>query len=235
MSTIRKSPSYRLNLRDLRDAAASRDMNRLISERCKRKVMRTGHEVFAEGSPMTHIYFVYEGKVKIAHRTAQGRYLTTRIVGQGQCFGLRSYFTTSSTATVRAECLEPCVIYMMPVEVLNKLMAHSHEVSRLVISALSDELERIEERNVSLLTKHLRARLADVVLLLLEAYGVTEDGRTINLELRLSEVADLGNMTVANASRTMSEFVRSGILAKENRRIKILNRRKLELISQEKA
>lgn len=230
-----KAPSYRLSLRDLREAVGSKEMSQQISDRCKRKVMREGYEIFAEDAPMTHVYFVYEGKVKIARRTPQGRYLTSRIVGQGQCFGLRSYFSTTSRATVRAECLEQSVVYMMPTDLLDELMHQSPKVSRLIISALSDELERIEERTVSLLTKHLRARLADVVLLLLEAYGVEADGRTIAQELRLSEVAELGNMTVANASRTMSEFVSSGVLERVKRRIKILNRRKLELISQEKA
>lgn len=230
-----KGPSYRLNLRDLCEALGSRELSQLITQRCERKTHRAGYEVFAEGTPMQYIYFVYAGKVKIARRTQQGRYLTSRIVGEGQCFGLRSYFTTASTSTVRAECLEDVTLYRMPVSLLDELMAQSTRLSRLIIDALSDELERIEERNVSLLTKHLRARMADVVLLLQEAYGVEADGRTLALELRLSEIADLGNMTVANASRTMSEFVRSGVLSRERRRIKILDRHKLLLISQEKA
>jgi CRP-like cAMP-binding protein len=74
--------------------------------------------------------------------------------------------------------------------------------------------------------------LAESLLFLLNTYGLEDDGRTIRVYLSRDDLASLSNMTASNAIRTLTQFSEESIIETEGRRLKILNRQKLEHISE---
>ena len=99
------------------------------------------------------------------------------------------------------------------------------------IIELSTDLGIADERVVSLTQKHIRGRLAESLVFLLESYGLEEDGATISIYLSREDLANLSNMTTSNAIRTLSTFVDERIISLDGRKIKIIDEERLRKIS----
>jgi CRP-like cAMP-binding protein len=87
-------------------------------------------------------------------------------------------------------------------------------------------------RTVSLTQKHIRGRLAESLLFLIETYSFEDDNSTIKAYLSREDIANLSNMTTSNAIRTLSTFAGEKVISLDGRRIKILNLSKLRKISE---
>lgn len=69
------------------------------------------------------------------------------------------------------------------------------------------------------------------MLVLKETYGYENDDRTLKVYLTREDIANLSNMTTANAIRTLSNFATEGIVELDGKKIRIMNKKALEKIS----
>lgn len=99
------------------------------------------------------------------------------------------------------------------------------------IHELSQNLGNSDSRIVNLTQKHIRGRLAEALIVLLDNYGYEEDGVTLKIYLSREDLANLSNMTTSNAIRTLSGFVTERLIVVDGRSIKILNEPQLRKIS----
>ncbi|MFP4588924.1 MAG: Crp/Fnr family transcriptional regulator [Candidatus Bipolaricaulota bacterium] len=65
-----------------------------------------GDTVFQQGAPGLGLYFVFEGKVKLVHRTSQAKSFMFKIAGPGDMIGLPVLFS-KTTYSSYAETLSP--------------------------------------------------------------------------------------------------------------------------------
>ena len=68
-------------------------------------------------------------------------------------------------------------------------------------------------------------------MVLRDNYGYEEDESTLKIYMSREDLANLSNMTTANAIRTLSAFVAERLLVVDGRRIKIINEPQLRRIS----
>ncbi|MBQ1725578.1 MAG: winged helix-turn-helix domain-containing protein, partial [Muribaculaceae bacterium] len=99
------------------------------------------------------------------------------------------------------------------------------------IHELSKHLGGSDTKIVTLTQKHIRGRLAEALMLLLDNYGYEDDGATLRIYMAREDIANLSNMTTSNAIRTLSSFVQERIITVDGRRIKIINEEALRNIS----
>jgi CRP-like cAMP-binding protein len=84
---------------------------------------------------------------------------------------------------------------------------------------------------VSLTQKHIRARLAEALLLVHDIYGTDAGTGILNVSLKRSDLAGLANMTTANAIRVLSSFNTENLIDVSHRKIKIIDLKALKDIS----
>ena len=72
---------------------------------------------------------------------------------------------------------------------------------------------------------------AGALLFLKDSYGLEEDNCTLSIYLSREDLANLSNMTTANAIRTLSVFAQEKLVAIDGRKIKFINTQQLEKIS----
>ena len=101
----------------------------------------------------------------------------------------------------------------------------------IFIRHLSADLGDIDSRIVSLTQKHIRGRLAEALVILLDTYGLEEDTCYLRGMLSREDLAGFANMTASNAIRTLAAFDTEGIIALEGKRIKLLNESQLRKVS----
>ena len=93
-----------------------------------------------------------------------------------------------------------------------------------IIRHLAQELDRSDQRLMSLTQKQMRARVADALLLIHDVFGtLPNDPQTLNVQLKRSEIADLANMTTANLIRTLSAFNEEGIIETDKKVIRVVD------------
>ena len=114
---------------------------------------------------------------------------------------------------------------------MKELINQNRDLAWFFIRELSKNLGGSDTKIVTLTQKHIRGRLAEALILLLDNYGLEEDGETLKIYMAREDLANLSNMTTSNAIRTLSSFAQERIITVDGRRIKILNEQLLRNIS----
>lgn len=186
--------------------------------------------IYREGDLPTNLLCLVSGKVKIYKEGVGGRLQIMRVVGETEYFAYRAYMAGEPFVTAAA-AFEPCVVLKVPLGIIIKIIQENAALGWFFIQKLARDLGQSDERTVNLTQKHIRGRLAENLLFLKESYGVEEDGSTLSIYLSREDLANLSNMTTANAIRTLSAFASEGLVATDGRKIKILDAGELEKIS----
>lgn len=185
--------------------------------------------IYYEGGKAENLMCLLKGKVKIYKEGIGGRNQIIRMIKPVEYFGYRAYFANEKYLTT-ASTVESSVVYGIPMSIVLKIIRNNFDLSYFFIRQLSVDLGISDERIVSLTQKHIRGRLAESLIFLMESYGLDEDF-SINIYLSREDLANLSNMTTSNAIRTLSDFVQERIITLDGRKIKVIDEEKLRNIS----
>ncbi len=186
--------------------------------------------IYNEGDVPSHLLCLISGKVKVYKTGVGGRTQIIRVIKPVQYLGYRAYFADQNYVTAAA-AFETSYICKIPMELIFEWMKDNNPLCLFFIKQLSLDLGVSDKRTVSLTQKHIRGRLAEALLFLLDNYGLEEDGATLSIYLTREDLANLSNMTTANAIRTLSAFASEKIVAIDGRKIKIIDLEAVKKIS----
>ena len=190
---------------------------------------KKNQQIYCEGEEPKELMCLLKGKVKIHKEGIGGRNQIIRMIKPIQYFAYRAYFAKEKYLT-GASAFEPSAVCLIPMRVITEILAHNFNVCRFFIHQLSVDLGIADERTVNLTQKHIRGRLAESLIFLVDSYGL-EDDNTINIYLAREDLANLSNMTTSNAIRTLSNFVEEKVITLDGRKIKVIDEEKLRKIS----
>lgn len=186
--------------------------------------------IFNEGDTPTHLTILLDGTVKISKNGVGGRKQIIRMMRCGTIFGFRASFVGEKYMTT-ASANAPCLAGRIPLSLVMKLIEENSQIAVFFIKLLAMGLGLADRTIVSMTQKHLRGRLAETLLRLLDNFGTKKDGLTLNIYMSREDIAHLSNMTTSNAIRTLSAFAQEGLIAIEGKGIHILDVKGLEKIS----
>ena len=186
--------------------------------------------IYAERDEAEYLWCLFEGKAKMYKDGIGGRQQTLRLLRPVQYFGYRAYFAGEPYVHT-AVTMEPSVIGAVPMKVVSELIDANRQVAWFFIHELSRNLGSADTRTVNLTQKHIRGRLAESLIVLLESYGVEDDGMTLRVYMGREDLANLSNMTTSNAIRTLTTLVTEKVIIVDGRKIKIIDEAALCKIS----
>lgn len=186
--------------------------------------------IYAERDEAEYLWCLFEGKAKMYKDGIGGRQQTLRLLRPVQYFGYRAYFAGDPYVHT-AVTMEPSVIGAVPMKVVSELIDANRQVAWFFIHELSRNLGSADTRTVNLTQKHIRGRLAESLIVLLESYGVEDDGMTLRVYMGREDLANLSNMTTSNAIRTLTTLVTEKVIIVDGRKIKIIDEAALRKIS----
>ncbi|MCF0219010.1 MAG: Crp/Fnr family transcriptional regulator [Muribaculaceae bacterium] len=186
--------------------------------------------IYREGDIPEFLWCLVKGKVKKFKDGVGGRQQIIRLMRPVQYFGYRAFFAGEPYVS-SAAVMENSVVGSLPLQLVEDLIKGNQRLAMFFIHELARNLGHSDSRIVSLTQKHIRGRLAEALIVLLDSYGYEEDGVTLRIYMAREDLANLSNMTTANAIRTLTAFVSEKILIVDGRRIKIINEPALRKIS----
>lgn len=186
--------------------------------------------IYAERDQPETLWCLFEGKAKMYKDGIGGRQQTLRLLRPVQYFGYRAFFAGEPYVHTAAT-MEPSVIGALPMKLVSEFIETNTRVAWFFIHELSRNLGSADTRTVNLTQKHIRGRLAESLIVLLESYGVEDDGMTLRIYMGREDLANLSNMTTSNAIRTLAALVNEKVIVVDGRKIKILDEGALRKIS----
>lgn len=216
-----------------------RMLNRLKPESLSRIKSTSLEQHFAKGSMLFHegkiptsVYFVVSGKLKLYTTDQQGREQIVHLATNGDLMGYRAVLGGDSFSC-SAAALEDSTVLVVPKEAFLNVLDSDAEFSFAVIRLLTQELRDAEHHLAGLARKSVRARLAEVLLILADKFGYESDGETINVSLSREEIAGLVGTATETAIRLLHSLRDDGLLATNGKRLRLIDKDGLRRTSQD--
>lgn len=203
---------------------------RIVAENLQIQTFKKNQLIYAEGEQPEFLWCLLKGKVKKTKEGVGGRTQILRLIRPVQYFGYRAFFAKEPYVS-SALAFEPSTLGAIPLRIVNDLIYKNINLAMFFIHELSRNLGGSDTRIVNLTQKHIRGRLAEALIVLLDNYGYEDDNTTLKIYMAREDLANLSNMTTSNAIRTLSTFVNEKLLIVDGRRIKIINEPMLRKIS----
>ncbi|MDE6288870.1 MAG: Crp/Fnr family transcriptional regulator [Muribaculaceae bacterium] len=203
---------------------------RLVVDNFNVQTFKKNQFIYAEGDEPEYLWCLLKGKVKKFKEGVGGRVQILRLIRPVQYFGYRAYFANEPYVS-SAAAFEPSTLGALPLALVREMIDNNRELAWFFIHELSRNLGGSDTKIVNLTQKHIRGRLAEALMVLRENYGYEDDESTLRIYMAREDLANLSNMTTANAIRTLSTFVNEKLIAVDGRRIKIINEPQLRKIS----
>ena len=207
------------------------EQRQLFAENISVRSLRRDEKLYSEGEVPTHLFYLLRGKVTIAREGLGGLRQIIRMVEPGAIFGYAAAFENcnyKSTATAG----DDTEVLKIPVKLMFHFIWENSDFAMLFLRELSSLLGLSVQRTINLTQKHIRGRLAESLVRMVEKYGVEKETQILNIYLSRDDLAKMSNMTTSNAIRTLSSFVQEGLVALAGRRLRILDEAGLRRVSQ---
>jgi CRP/FNR family transcriptional regulator, polysaccharide utilization system transcription regulator len=186
--------------------------------------------IFNQGDKPATFIMLVNGKVKIFREGIGSHEQIIQMAGSMEILGFSSLFAEKNHIST-AVTLEDSLVCSVNYNFIINVAFRNYSFSKQIIKKLSEELSFLHCRTVSLTQKHIRGRLAESLILLIEKFGYQNDRVTLSVYLSREDIANLSNMTPSNAIRTLSAFANEKVIAIDRRKIGVLDFGRLERIS----
>lgn len=191
---------------------------------------KKGQTIFFEGNKAHGIYCIHNGKIKMHKLGSSGKEQIVRFAKDGDVLGYRALLSGeafSASATV----LEDTSVCYIPKETLIGFIQQDPSFSMKVLELTCKEIGKSTEMITNLAQKPVRERLAEVLLMLKETFGLTKDNE-IDVLLSREDLANIVGTATESVIRLLSELKKEGTIALSGKRIVINDTKELMRISE---
>ena len=175
------------------------------------KFHKKGEYIYNEGARIKGCYFLFSGIVKIFQTGVAGKDQIIRFGKEGDIFGFRSVIRNEAACT-SVETISDCTLCYIPNTSLMHIITHSPNFAYEMMQIACEELGVANHYIRDIAQKSVKARLAEILLLIASDFGQEEDG-TLKL------------------NRLLSDLKNEGIVEIKGRKIKLLQQDKLQQIT----
>ena len=198
---------------------------------CSGKVEREyalGESIIKEGMQINDFTYLKSGLVKLFHSDSSGKEQIITIAKPYDYVSLLSVFSNDHY-NYSVSALEDSVTCSIKMADVRNIVSDNGMLALSLLKRMSKIADKIILDSLSIRTKHLRGRVAFLLLHFSQDIYFSPE---FDLPLSRKEMAEYVGMTTENVIRTLSEFRRDGILKIYGKTIQIVNIDILKSISE---
>ena len=222
MDRRREQAVKHLSLVDILEPLSEEELEELV-DRCPDTHLANGEEFYRPQEHNGGMFLIRSGRVMGYKLSASGNQLTLILLGGG------TVLTCRRLQGLHARALEPSVLTFVPRDYLEHLIRKRPEVGLSLIDLMADRLRLMDQRMSDVTHKDVPARLASLILELLESEGVVDGkGYSIPTKYTHEQLATMIGARRVAVSRAFRELREAGIVETKPRRIHIRDWETLE-------
>lgn len=204
------------------------EIERLNFEKDFRQYKR-GEVLYTEGNRISGFFCIDSGIIKVFKTGSDGKEQIIRFAKPGEIIAYRSVLSNEVACTT-AEVIEDCQVCFIPSEILISFVKANSTFAFELLKLACDELGEANSFITDIAQKTVRERLAEILLLLINEFGLDEQ-RFLKISLTREELANIVGTATESVIRLLSEFKTDKLVELNGRKIKILNIPGLKKIS----
>lgn len=190
---------------------------------------KRGEILYQEGSRISGFYCINSGILKIFKTGFDGKEQIIRFGKKGDFIAYRSVLSNEPACT-SSKVIEDCQVCFIPSEILIQLSKVNSTFALELLKLACHELGEANSFITDIAQKTVRERLAEILLLLVQDFGLDENNY-LKVSLTREELANIVGTATESVIRLLSEFKSDKMVELNGRKIKILNMKALEKIS----
>ncbi|WP_026905782.1 Crp/Fnr family transcriptional regulator [Paucisalibacillus globulus] len=172
-----------------------------------------GTHIFMHGDPLTNVYFIQKGRIKIYRTDLQGKEQLINMLGTNEMFPHQGFFRKDNYPG-HAEVMEDSILIYVPIKLFEELLFTHPEISVKLFRVLGDKIVELQNR---LEEKMLHSTYEQIVMLLLR---LAKDGKKhdetftrLNLQLTNRELANMIGSSRETVSRTLTQLKKKDLVS----------------------
>jgi CRP-like cAMP-binding protein len=189
---------------------------------------RKGDVIIKEGDKINEFIYLKQGLVKLSKSTSDGK---DQIICFSKPFDFVSLLSVFSSTNYNysVTAIEDSVTCLLDLNVVKRYAQTNAMFAMDLMTKVSHVSDMIIQENLEIKRKHLKGRVAHVLLYFSEH---VYNNRTFELPVSRREIAEYIGMTTENVIRTLSEFRKDKIIKIFGKYIEIGDLKRLENISE---
>lgn len=181
--------------------------------------LQEGKILFAPDEVGESLYIVKQGRIRLYIAGSEGEEITLAMVEEGKMFGEMA-LTAQRLRSVYAQAALPSLVLSLSRNALEDLVLRNPRVGLRLIGRLSERVHRLENRLKDMSFKQVPARLASLVLQLVEDEGVrTREGYEILTYYTHEQLAAMVGAHRVSVTKALARLQDSGLIEQRERRI----------------
>lgn len=200
-----------------------------ILDLAKNRLYRQGTHIFMQDDPLTNVYFIHQGQIKIYRTDMQGKEQIVNVLGEGEMFPHMGFFR-KGTYPAHAEVLEDAILLYIPIHLFEEFLKTNPEICVKIFSILGDKIVDLQNR---LEEKMLHNTYEQIILLLLrlaKSHGkkFDDDHYIFTTQFTNRDLANMIGSSRETVSRTLTSLKKSKLISSDPAGNIILNMDKLK-------
>lgn len=187
-----------------------------------------GETILNEGDTIHEFLYMKEGLVKLSKSSVDGK---DQIISFSKPFDYVSLLSIFSSKVYKysVTAIDNTTVCVLNLDVIKKYAQENAMFTMNLMSNISEATDKIILDNLEIRRKHLKGRIAHVLLYFSESIYKKDE---FELPISRREIAEYIGMTTENVIRTLSEFRKDKIIKVFGKDILISDKKRLQNISE---
>ncbi len=190
---------------------------------------KRGDILYQEGNRISGFFCINKGIIKVFKTGFDGKEQIIRFAKKGDIIAYRSVLSNELACT-SAKVIEDCNVCFIPSEILITFIKSNSSFAVELLKLACHELGEANSFITDIAQKTVRERLAEVLIFLVNDFGLDSE-QYLNISLTREELANIVGTATESVIRLLSDFKADKLVELNGRKIKILNSKGLEKIS----
>ena len=187
---------------------------------------KKGHHVFHFGSFVSGLYFIKNGKIKVISNGLTGKEQIVRLASDGHILGHRGL--GEERYPVSAIAIDDSVVCFVDNNTLYEAFMKNPKFTYDLMMFYSQELRGVEARMKNMAQMTVHEKVVFALLYLKEIFGYAAKENVLNINIKRKDIAALAGTSEEQVVRSLTELEEKKLIAKEVRKIRITNEKKLQ-------
>ncbi len=182
-----------------------------------------GATIFSAGEPVTGVYEIFSGKIKIVSSYGNGKERIVNFATREQILGYQG-LGGDKTYPVTAVTLEKSQVTFIPIDIFYKAIKANPELALFLVKFFADQLKASETRMELFSVMSALEKVAFAILTIVNSFGFDkQDGSMLSYTPSRKDIASLSGTTYETVIRVLAEFEKTHVIRLEGKSIRILN------------
>lgn len=217
-----KDQIHLLSMVDIFGPLSAEEMEALAT-RSPDTYLDEGEILYTPQEASEKLFILKKGRVQVYEINSEGHEITLSVVEDGTIFGEMT-LTGQRLQGVYVRALMPSYVCSIKRTDLEDMIRKNPEVGLVLVKVLAEKLHDSEVRMSGLVSKEIPARLATLILALVDSEGlVSGDSHRISTRYTHDQLASMIGAGRVSVSRAFSELTKAGAVELRKRYVHITN------------